>query len=640
MAVAVAAGFTACSDDNDYEPGVQSPGAYFAKTNPTAVQVNLTTTEFNVVVRRTSLDVNNFYGITFTDPSGLFSAPKGVTFAEDALEAVFPVSYDPTKVEKDKVYKLSFKLDRFTAYGNQEFTMTFKRVQPLVTVPCPPEGQCTFYYNIVDTYDVPGLKITKTYNPEDPDHGIVFTMKNFGYDFFADNYDGVDLNIEMADANAIDQYGTIEVTVPGFSTQQVMSGGEPLWVADVRWFLRNVMQWSEAKVTQYEESYYDPEAGQFVLNLIYYNPESAGSYWWGLGSARDIVQLDGFPDYSVSLDFNGFNLTPDYDASALFTVNSGADVAELKLLCLEGADEMTVINSILAGSGDIMDVKPGEETTVAYPLSGKGTYTAVVISYDSKLEPQLYASTAFEFELGNSNDLADWNDAGLAEYTDGWVLPGFSSGGVGVIAAQHKMAVQLYKNKTNPNLFMLERPYGPGYFLESINQTPTKKCNIQFRIVSNSAIMEEQQTGFSFKDKAYSIGTLEGYFRASADFADLSDEQLVELLQRAYQKPENLTEYADGVVTVNLPIFGYLGEFGYNWKEPQIGYIVMDEDEAGLTAKLAKTRAAALAAPKVKGARAMIENTHRDRLQLALTRQLSHANAKPAKNGARKAFGK
>lgn len=631
MALAVAAGFSACSDDNDYEAGPQSPGAYFDKANPSSVNVNLTTTEFMVTVLRTDTSAPASYPLSIQvvgeESANLFSVPATATFAEGELKTLVPVSFDPTKVTQNKVYKLQLKLEDATAYGAAVYNVSFKRAVPLKTVPCPPKGQGTMFYRNLADDEVSGLSIDLTYNPEEPNTNRLYTIHNFGALAFA-NYDGIDLQVIMPDATAVDQYGFIDVSVPGVGINLLggMSDGSKveIYVADLRWFFANVLL--SANAANYEPGWYDPVTGQFNLNLIYYTPENPGSYW-GSYNQVETFQLDGFPEYGVSMVFDGFRITADEDAFVLFNLECAKDVETVKIGIMKDGSEQATLQYVLTDGAGVVEVDGAATLSVPVPITEGGLYTAVAVTYGEG-EPQDYASVQFEWSMGTSNTLAGFEDAGIADFTDGWIIPGFTSNGVGLVAAEHSNTCELKKDPANPGTFVLVRPYGPDYFLTPINETAAAKRNIVFTLAGQGAIILPQESGFTYKGNKYVICNWEGVFRANEQNNDASDAEIVAYLQAKY--PEDATWQEDGIITVGTPFFNSNGDGKwYNWKNIQQAVIVIDEDEVSLSQKVAKRNAAKLAAPKANSLRNTMAAEKRHPYEMQVPRSLSKNTVKP-----------
>jgi len=81
--------FSACSEDDNYQPGEQSNGVYFANTNATRVQLPTDATELAVTVGRSGSTEEASYPVSVTTnlPDGLFNFPAEVHFAKGEMLA-------------------------------------------------------------------------------------------------------------------------------------------------------------------------------------------------------------------------------------------------------------------------------------------------------------------------------------------------------------------------------------------------------------------------------------------------------------------------------------------------------------------------------------------------------------------------
>lgn len=620
MALAVAAGFTACSDDDNYLEGQQSPGAFFEKSNPESVEVNLEATTFALKVGRTSADAAATYNITVegTD-AALFNVPPTVAFEEGELTTAFTVSYDPTKLQQDKIYNISFVLENATVYGTARMDIKFKRRVPLTTKPVPPVGTGTVYYGAMLAGEVvEGHDIDMTYNSEDPNHNVLFTIHNFCALALAE-YNGIDLSVTAADMTP-DANGNIAVDVPGVFTK-VTSSGSPIGVADLRWFFINVMNdATEGKKYGVDcmPSYYNPKDGTFYLNLIFYNMESAGSYW---GSMNDytVFQLDGFPNYGVTADFGGFNITPNEDVFALINIQAGKDVAKLGMLVEKDGDAAKLEAAIKAGAEGVIEVEPAEEVTAKAPLNGKGNYVGVIVSFDASGVARETAIVKFAFNLGGDDDKANWQSIGMAEFTDGWIVPAYSSQGVQLVADEWKYPVPAYKHKDEVGLYMLEKPYGDASPLTQagLNGCESPKANLQFILAANSIFVAPQQSDYVLSSRGNMvIGNFEGYVYTQNEGATY--QQVVSYVKGKLGDEASFVE--DGICVIPVPMFEGPQGFGYNWTDYQSAVIVIDEDEAKQAQS--KRKAKAIAAPVRAGVRAEMAVKRVRAIDVAMPRRL------------------
>mgnify|MGYP006364037419 FL=1 len=122
----------------DYTPGEQDAnmGVYLPSTD--GFEVTAETTSVDVVVARLSTEAAAEVTVRAEDTtsSGLFTFPKGVSFAAGDSEATFTISFDGSKLEIGKEYAIRVQLDQAEAssYATSEFIYTIVLPEPWVSI--------------------------------------------------------------------------------------------------------------------------------------------------------------------------------------------------------------------------------------------------------------------------------------------------------------------------------------------------------------------------------------------------------------------------------------------------------------------------------------------------------------------------
>lgn len=122
--------FSACSDDdNEYQPGPQSDGVYFATTNSTRLMLPTDATALEISVARTgSSEAATYPVIVETDlPEGLFNFPSEVSFAQGEMTTTYSAPCVLPEENEDRKYNLTLSFSPETPvcqYGNTSFTAT------------------------------------------------------------------------------------------------------------------------------------------------------------------------------------------------------------------------------------------------------------------------------------------------------------------------------------------------------------------------------------------------------------------------------------------------------------------------------------------------------------------------------------
>lgn len=598
LGLAAAAGFTACSEDN-YVEASKTPGAYFASTLPTKVNIPVDGSSFDVKIQRVSAEGGDTYELGSTDPSGLFSIPTSVTFPTDSLWTNVTIGYDPAAVELSKAYPIELSIKGASAYGNAVYKFNAVRALPMQTKMFAPRGKSTGIYTYVNLWqrEQTDMRIAMQYNPQSPNKDVNFVI---GYGQTKDEEGwgyNIELNVSCPEWNGDSDVSYVFVK-PQFTGYTHSTYGE-VWVADIAsyWgdYRQNAANYEKTK----QGSGYIPSTGTFKLNLIYFIPNygTGGSYLGDTG--YETFQMDGFPHYEVNVEYEGFFTTPKNKYEACGRITVGADVAKVGSLMIPGkadADIEAAISSIEAEDEGVVMSDAAEVISTRYPLTEGGEYTIVAVSFDGEGKAQESNYTTFKIELGGSK----WKDAGNVTFVDGWASPWY---GVDPVMTAE---VPLQQSTENPNVYRLVGPYARAPF-------QAEALNVEFRLVGGGCILEQQEIGFSDRnDGAVSIVNIEGYNRANEKLASWDDATLVANIKKQF--PTYYTDVTDGVIFVQLPLISWANDPGpYNKKNPVPAYIYMP---GASKVTLKKNTAKMVAAPRIKGLSKSLGT--KDRLQYML----------------------
>lgn len=565
----VAVGFTACSDDDDYVVGQQSPGAYFSDKLPATVAIPLDGSSFDITVNRTSADDPATYTLTSTDESGLFNIPSSVTFTGSELTAPVTITFDPSKVEFDTPYPITLKLESATAYGKETYSFNAIKANPMEVEEL---GDAIYTYNgIWKGQDV--QPISKTWNPSKP-NCITYLMENWG--------GGATLNVVVPDMSAVNADGLTEALVPCQFTGYVHAEYGPVWVADYYSYWKDYRHDPDAEQVR-GSSYYNTERGLFNLHVVYYVPEY-GNGNSSFGDFDETLQLPGYPDYSISVTYNGTLIRPDGSYEANATVSPAADVASFKTACVQGNDAQAAVNAILSGAEGVQEFEGNEPQSVYFPLTAGGNYVIAAVSYDAGGNPIQADAASFQLQIGEK----PYTEVGTCQYADGFIAPGF-----GVVDEAYN--VTLLKDKSVENLYYLDSPFTNQGFPIYANNENSVPVQVSFDVSDPTFVLvPQQQSGFTDTKNfggAVEIGNNEGALVANNPGVSIADI-------KAFMASKGITDfstYEDGVVTIHNCLFSQNGEFGYNWKSKAPGYIFFPEATQAAR-RLAKIKA--VAAPR------------------------------------------
>lgn len=616
LTVFATAGFTSCSDDDDYSVGQASEGAYFPDGLATSVRASKKTTVYEVPVYRTSKDAPS----TYTVSSNLFPATDGITipssvsFSGDATSTTLPITYDPDVVDQSQVYSIVLKLDNASSYGKSELSFEFQVASPLQTVVWDgsiPEGQsadgttwpavqgtctgtCTYFYDTVGFGTDPGLPIYKVYDEDNP-HSYELVVQHWAYD--------LPLTITVPDDRVRDDSGNLIVRLYGndFGADILNGGYANTWVADDTYYYE-YRGWDDEP----EECTFDAESGMITIPIWYYVP-ALGAIAYGY----DYIQLAGYPDYTISVTYQGLYTNTDDLTYAIGLFTAGSDVKTVKAALVATDDQYTALSYVLSGGEDVVDITPGTDIRELFRVKEAGTYILVVVSYDSTGTPQKCAFAEVNVNIDLDPDVydpADWNELGTGSLADGWILPLALSEDADY--TEYAFDVTISQNKENPNLYIMLQPFGSSYLLTQAGYNEcSKKRNIKFTVDGDYVEVLPQASGFA---SSYIIGpeimvmNYEGYVAYMNADTELTADEVHFILNRAGVSYTEIDE--DGVISIPYSPFGVAGyDFeDYLWGTDETTYIVMPSEDGGedggedAASVRRRTNAKALAHPQFK----------------------------------------
>ena len=447
-------GLAAC-DNNEYEytgaPRVEGPQVYFPQENSTAVELNGLEGIFSVPISRIDTTQEATVVLNATSTSANFTLPQQVAFAKGQKDAQLEIAY--TGLEYDKVDTITIQLDSafVTPYGVSEYKFTVKCPAPWtpwcngkaqwVAAGQDPEAwplgettqTCTYTYNILWSGADPGLPISYRCSTIDPTQAQ-FKIEHWGSD--------VDLIIDYNP-----QTNDCQVA-PQFAAEDPEYG--PVTVSDI---------------PHYSSKYnYDsfpckfiPETGMFGLNVVYY--VSAGR----IGNNMEFVVCDGYPDYSVALNFLGVLTDTNQKPFAQVMTTFGSDVESVKgFICNADDDASAVADAIAAGEIEGIDLAEGiNNLPIEEGLTGA---LKVVVASLVNGEVREVSEAKFEYYGGGANP---WKSLGMGLYTDDILTPslyGEDGNGKPVYFDPIEYPVEVLENIETPGLYRLVDAYGPNVY--------------------------------------------------------------------------------------------------------------------------------------------------------------------------------
>ena len=314
---------------------------------------------------------------------------------------------------------------------------------------------------------------------------------------------------------------------------------------------------------------------------VYYLPEKGATASYG--QKYEYLQMDGFPNYEVSVTYDGFLSKPDGSYQALATVVSGEDVATVRAGLVFGNNVELLIKN-LTGEDDskFVEFEGGTEKEVRLSFEEAGTYTLGAVTFDAKGEAQMLDYTTFEVAF--SNDNADWTSLGNTDFGDGWILSAYLKPEYTVLDALYPVEIQ--RNKKDANLYRLIEPWGSNSPLAELNKNPRKR-NLEFSIGSKAVFITPQEAGFTGEDGDFTVFNFEGYLKAANPEA--SETAIFAVLEKNGIEATSIVNDEEQGMYIEVPACMFdlnnAGEL-YTWKNNPHGYIFMPDATANVKAKV------------------------------------------------------
>lgn len=546
LALATAFAFSSCDDDNKYVEGAQSPGAFFPKDAPEIVELPQTGNTVEVTIARTSLDDPSTYTIHGEDESGLFTFPTTVTFGPKEHTTTFTVTFDENEIITDELYPATVTVEGASVYGNQTYSFDFCRKSPLII---------TEMTGTMDLWPFTNQFVFDSKDPiewcvsESDENAVTVRIQNFwdeGLPFIVtiDLSKEISDNVYLADLPYQETGGLVLNSDDGpVNYSSTLNFG--LWMGQS-------LEWCLNKWPGCDKScYYNASTGTLVLDGAFSCTDDPGAWY---NRHVDVIQFDGFPDYSIDVEYLGIFIDTKGLMQAQATVTTGADVEEVRLVNIPGNDYEEGYTGIVEGTMKYESIKGSTEPqTVSFPITEAGQYTVVAVAYGDK-SPQQFDYSTYKVNIGADDPNKGWKSLGQGGLFDVW--SGYQSKDTGEPFVWY---VEIQESETTPGLYRMVNPYGAGTPLSSLNTADGEAYIVFDATVPECITLEPQATGFATEeDGALSICNREGALYANGN----SKEAII-------ANGAASTEIDGGVIVLNQPFFNYsiyAPDGWYSWK--------------------------------------------------------------------------
>jgi len=494
MLLGACVAFTACDDNDTYEPAAKPTGAqvYFGSELPTAYEINPEENSITVTVSRANTEGSLTAPITATTESTKYSFPESVTFEDGASTASYVISYDPSAIEYGNYETITLDLNesQTTPYGNNTYTFTIGVTDWTDWAKWNDAGSATYIYNLYWSGDDPDLPFF--YRKNIIKEGIYqFRIDNWGY--------GVSLVIDY-DAN------TGNVTCARqYTGLEDASGYGNMYVAD---YTTYYVYRGYTPGADFDPVYgsFNEEEGIITIPMNY--NVSAGSF----GTGEEYIYIGGYvrADASCAVSYVGKLTAPDESTSLVANVTLGADVTSARVALVAGDLTEEIQAQILSGEYANM-VEVTESGEVKFPATdlADGKYTFVVISYLGD-EAREMATASFKYEAVASA----WKSLGMATYTEDALGPLYMQEGDDINDYIVTYEVEIQENADDPGMYRLVNPYGAAYpFNEEGDWDTSRDYYFEINATDPDGVwFDAQEMGVDWGDGVFTIYSMAAYY--------------------------------------------------------------------------------------------------------------------------------
>lgn len=436
-----------CTEEYDYTGAkVEGEQVYFRNDLDETVELTATESSFQVPVNRVNTSGQLTLQLNVSTESGsILTVPSSVTFADGEDVAYLTIEYDNTQIEYGKYETVTLSLadeSYASPYGSTSYTFEagMSEWKPAPSNSSDGEEGVTYYrdglmsaayaldaltykvsieesvvtpgrYRLVNPYGS-STSFYSTYGPtgtgdftlEDGDHYIIIDATDPDYVYIDGAFNP---GVKNPDDGSLLFFSYV-------TYYQVMGG------YDIATIKANAPQY----FGQLKDGVITMPAQSILLEIGSTEITGSGTYY-----ANDdglfAVALPGYEitDYSSSFTYTGrFTDTANNDY-AQGTITLGADVASAKyVVAADGDDVNAIIDGLNDGSIEGTSITAGG--SVSLQLTESGTYTMVIVTYDSEGNMKGSSTTQFTFTLSSDVTEADWQPLYTGTFQYNW-MPNF-----------------------------------------------------------------------------------------------------------------------------------------------------------------------------------------------------------------------
>lgn len=466
--IALLLGASACTDEVQYNPAepTTTDEVYFSNEQSTTLSIDLDATETYVEISRLRAEdaltvqlSGSSYFINSNkeqeSAADVFSIPSSVSFAKGEKTAHVVIGVDFSKIVPARKYFLTLKIEDASAslYGDTEktFQASYEPWTDWAKLSDAGIFQQAGLWSYNYENDVYYRRSLVDSNLEQYAIGGPFSDFVFDYVF----------NIDKSKIVPVNGEDCYFVTMETIETPVATSENGNYVLVD---FFNFFCEANEVDpVTDYQL------AMNFLIengrSFSYFNPRTGiiGSYQtvtatelepgYSYGSFMNYLQLGGYADYFIEFS-KIYNIVDESGAeSVVIEAYKSDDVYSYAYNVIPGnLDDAAIAEAVEAIKADTEATLYTEtQRYIVYTPEAQGDYTIVAVGFNQANEEVYHTSYTFTFTTVKAD--SDWEPAGQAKYTDGFLYPFYN--GLG----GETWMVDIERHKSNPGLIRMVNPY-------------------------------------------------------------------------------------------------------------------------------------------------------------------------------------
>ena len=570
LTVGVMLGITACSSDNNWQPGsVSGQQVFFSNNLGSSYEISPTENSFSVQVSRYDKSGALNVPLTVTMNEGsIFNVPTSVSFADGQDVANLVISYNPADIVYGKYDTITVVLNDAavtTPYGISTYKFTAGVTEwvklkgsglyrdDFIGSLWSSVGNQVWDVDIYESAITPGRY--KVATPYSPDYGFrkskLWSNEEEILEYWK-NTGNCDMIIDATDPDFV-YFQYFDSGLLDLPDEGMLGMTSYVW-----YWLRNGNDLESIKAAR--PSYF----GKLKDNVITFetpktllmtmNGENELK-WYGNANGMLAIALPGgvFSDYSASVVYEGIFTNPAGEVFAMGSLTLGPDATNVKGIVMPAnVDANAVADAIAAGELEAADVAAGSfQLPISEEMSGK---LQIIIAVIDGEDVKTVATAEFEYYGGGANP---WKSLGQGYFVDDMILPLFSYD-------PEPYPVDIEESTSTPGLYRLVKMYSA--------------VAADFGVASGTGdvlVHAENPNGvyIPLQPLELTLGS-NGPFSLSTDAGELVEEYGFDAVYA--QLPNIFGKLADGIITfpvlegensagnpVNYQTWVYLGEKAY-----------------------------------------------------------------------------